>query len=100
MPGNLLHHTEHSTSRDGALEEPVHHGPGGPGLPRQAQGLPHLPEDFALAKRERVEPGGHAKEVTRGVPPDAMEAGAFELRLVQAAPLREISRQAVSRALV
>ena len=62
--------------------------------------LPHLSEDFALPERERVETRGDAKEMARRVPSNAVEAGALELRLVQAAPLREIPRQPVADALV
>ena len=43
-------------------EDAVEHRPGRPELVRE----PHLAEDLALARNERVEPGGDAEEVVRG----------------------------------
>ena len=64
------------------------------------KGLPDLPEDFALAQRQRVEAGRHAEEMPRRVAAGAVEAGPLELRLVQAAPLRDEPRQGGTRAVV
>ena len=45
-------------------EDPVEHRPGRADFVRD----PHLPEDLALARDERVQPRGDAEEVVRGRP--------------------------------
>src|SRR5207244_13511199 len=85
---------------DRAVEEPVHHRAGGTGLPRQSQRLADLSEDLALAQGQRIEPRRDAEKVARGVLPRPVEAGALELGLVEAAPLRDEPRQLRARSLV
>src|SRR6266508_519256 len=87
-------------TRGSGLEVAVHDGPRRPGFARETQCLPHLSEDFAFPERKRVESRGDAKEMACRIPSKAVEAGALELRLVQAAPLREIPRQPVADAFV
>jgi hypothetical protein len=79
--------------RERALEEAVEDGARRPGLARDAQGAADLPEHLALAESHRLEPGGHAEKMARGVGALPREARPRRFGEVQPPPFRDQTRQ-------
>ena len=84
---------------DRALEEPVEDGAARAGLPRDREGLPDLPEDFALSERHGVEPGRDAEQVAGRFRSEPPERRSLENLGLEPPPVRDEPRELFTGAL-